>query len=109
MKGFAVSAPFAGRSFEVRYEGLAAINQYDADGRTMRYRITEGPLRGAEGEAHYQWTRVAEGIFAISWQEADGSTVVHVDDFDRGTSLSFFTTPDGRFHRLDGRLRARLD
>lgn len=109
MNTSAMPAPFAGRSFEVRYEGLTAINQYDADGRTMRYQITEGPLRGVEGEAHYQWTRVAAEVFAISWQEADGSTVVHVDDFDLGTSLSFFTTPDGDFHRLHGQLRARTD
>lgn len=102
-------APFAGRSFEVRYEGLTAINRYDADGRRMRYRITEGPLRGAEGEARYQWAPVTAEVFAISWQEADGSTVVHVDDFGRGTSLSFFTTPDGQFHRLNGQLRALVD
>ncbi len=105
----AMPAPFAGRSFEVRYEGLVAINRYDADGRTMHYRITEGPLRGAEGEARYQWTRVAAEVFAISWQEADGSTVVHIDDFGLGTSLSFFTTPDGQFHRLSGLLRAWVD
>lgn len=98
--------PFAGQTFEVRYEGLTATNAYDADGITLRYCITEGPLRGASGEVRYQWQPVAEGVFAISWQEHDGSTVVHVDDFNRGRSLSFFTTPGPELHRLHGTLRA---
>ena len=97
--------PFAGRIFEVAYDGLSAINDYDADGRTVRYAITAGPLRGARGEATYQWRGIADGIYAISWQETDGASVVHVDDFTRGTSLSFFTTPGLELHRLAGSLR----
>lgn len=98
--------PFAGRTFEVAYDGLVATNAYDADGRTLRYEITDGPQRGASGLAEYRWSKVAEDIFAISWQEADGATVVHIDDIARGTSQSFYTTPDGEFHRLSGTLRA---
>jgi len=45
----------------------------------------------------------------ISWQEADGSTVVHIDDFETGCSLAFFTTPDGQFFRLEGNLRPLED
>lgn len=97
--------PFAGRTFEVAYDGLAAINAYDADGLTLRYEITEGPLRGAQGEVQYQWREIAPGLHAISWQEADGATVVHIDDFARGTSQSFFTTPTLTLHRLSGTLR----
>lgn len=36
--------PFAGNTFEVRYEGLTATNAYADDGIHMRYAITEGPL-----------------------------------------------------------------
>lgn len=43
--------------------------------------------------------------YAISWQEADGATVVHIDDFSSGRSLSFFTTRSGEFFRLEGKLR----
>lgn len=98
-------APFAGKTFEVRYEGLTAINAYADDGMHMRYEITEGPYAGAQGEVQYTWQRIAEGIYAISWQEADRSTVVHIDDFDNGTSRSFFTTAQLELHRLEGGLR----
>lgn len=96
--------PFAGRTFEVAYDGLVATNAYDADGHKVRYEVTAGPLRGAHGEAEYAWREIAPGIHAISWREADGASVVHVDDFGKGTSLSFYVTPTNELHRLSGSL-----
>lgn len=97
--------PFAGRTFQVAYDGLTATNAYAASDLTLRYEITEGPLRGARGEVRYEWQEIAPGVYAISWQEADGATVVHVDDFARGTSRSFFTTTSMELYRLAGTLR----
>ena len=98
--------PFAGKTFEVRYGGLTAINTYAEDGIHMRYEITEGDFAGATGEVAYTWRHVAGEIYAISWQEADRATVVHLDDFAAGTSRSFFTAPSLDFYRLEGSLRA---
>jgi hypothetical protein len=97
--------PFAGKTFEVRYAGLTALNAYAVDGISMCYKVTEGPYKGAKGKVKYRWRQVAPGIFAISWQEADRSTVVHIDDFNEGTSCSFFTTSRLELHRLEGTLR----
>ncbi|MXN77789.1 adenylate cyclase [Burkholderia sp. 4701] len=98
--------PFAGQTFEVRYDSLTALNAYDDDGRHMRYEITEGPYAGAKGEVAYTWQHVAGETYAISWQEADRATVVHLDDFAAGTSRAFFTASSLDFHRLEGSLRA---
>ncbi|RVI77373.1 hypothetical protein CN188_22375 [Sinorhizobium meliloti] len=62
-------------------------------------------MAGVSGTVDYQCRRLGGEIYAISWQEADGSTVVHVDDFQAGRSLSFFTTLQGQFFRLEGSLR----
>ena len=98
--------PMAGRRFEVDYGGLVAENAYAEDGIHMRYEITEGDFAGAVGEVAYTWQHVAGEIYAISWQEADRATVVHLDDFAGGTSRSFFTAPSLDFYRLEGSLRA---
>ncbi|NLP63246.1 MoaF-related domain-containing protein [Paraburkholderia sacchari] len=98
--------PFAGKTFEVRYDGLTAINAYAPDGIHMRYEITEGDFTGAQGEVAYTWQHVAGETYAISWQEANRATVVHIDDFAAGTSRSFFTAPSLDFFRLEGSLRA---
>jgi phenolic acid decarboxylase len=75
---------FAGRRFRVSYDGLAADNVYSADGRHVQYAIVSGAYAGAQGEAACEWQRISDGVYAISWQEADGATVVHVDDFAAG-------------------------
>ncbi|MEO9241703.1 MoaF-related domain-containing protein [Pseudomonas inefficax] len=95
---------FAGRSFQVEYPDLAAHNIYSADGRHVRYAIVSGPYAGASGEAECQWQQIAEGVYVISWQEADGATVVHVDDFANGHSQAFFTASDLTFYRMQGPL-----
>ncbi|MBR8455951.1 adenylate cyclase [Burkholderia dolosa] len=97
--------PFAGKTYEVRYDGLTAVNAYADDGIRLRYEITEGPFAGAKGEVAYTWQHVAGDVYAISWQEADRATVVHIDDFAGGTSRAFFTAPSLDFYRLDGSLR----
>ncbi|MDN7588320.1 MoaF-related domain-containing protein [Burkholderia seminalis] len=98
--------PFAGQTFEVRYDGLTALNAYDEDGLRLRYEITEGPYAGAKGEVEYTWQPVTGETYAIAWQEADRATVVHIDDFAAGTSRAFFTASSLDFHRLEGSLRA---
>ena len=95
---------FAGRGFRVDYDGLSAHNLYSEDGLSIRYAIVSGPYAGASGQARCEWQEVAEGVYAISWQEADGATVVHIDDFATGRSQAFFTAFDLSFHRMQGPL-----
>ncbi len=98
--------PFAGKTFEVSYDGLTAINAYTGDGVHMRYEITGGDFTGAKREVAYTWQHIAGETYAISWQEANRATVVHIDDFASGTSRSFLTAPSLEFFRLEGSLRA---
>ena len=83
---------FAGRSFRVDYDGLSAHNIYSADGASVSYAIVSGPYAGASGESPCQW------------QEVNGATVVHIDDFIGGRSKAFFTAADLSFYRMQGPL-----
>ena len=98
--------PFVGRTFEVRYgDTMTALNIYAADGQTMRYEVTAGAFTGATAEVRYQAEQLASGLYALSWQEADKGTVVHVDDFEAGHSRSYYTTAGNDFVRMAGTLR----
>ncbi|PSJ56081.1 MoaF-related domain-containing protein [Pseudaminobacter soli (ex Li et al. 2025)] len=97
--------PMAGGRFEVDYGDLVATNDYARDGQALTYEITKGELTGNTATVGFEWRHLSGQSYAISWQEADGSTVVHIDDFEVGRSLAFFTTPDGTFFRLEGSLR----
>jgi len=100
-----MSFPLTGQRFEVDYGDLKATNAYREDGRSLTYEITGGALAGNTATVEFQWRHLFGGSYVISWQEADGSTVVHIDDFEGGRSLAFFTTPDGQFFRLEGSLK----
>lgn len=97
--------PMAGQRFEVDYGDLVATNAYARDGRTLTYEITKGALTGNAATVGFEWRHLSGRSYAISWQEADGSTVVHIDDLEAGRSFAFFTTPDRQFFRLEGSLR----
>ncbi|MDY0836788.1 MoaF-related domain-containing protein [Pseudomonas sp. SED1] len=104
MSTSATKPPFAGKTFEVRYDGLIALNIYAEDGQSLSYEIIGGDLKGAKREVNYEWKAISPTAFVITWQEADGATVVHIDDFAAQTSLSFYTTPTLDLYRLEGSL-----
>jgi phenolic acid decarboxylase len=100
--------PFAGGSFLVTYPSLTATNTYSADSQTVSYEIVAGEGAGARGSAEYEWSRVGSGLYVISWQEESGATVVHIDNFEAGTSQSFFTTPQLALYRMEGQLTRQV-
>jgi hypothetical protein len=70
----------------------------------IRFHIAEGAY------AHTETVKIAvspirAGAFAVSWVEASGATVVHVEDFARGVVHSYATLPDGSFLRMQGPIR----
>lgn len=67
----------------------------------LTFQIKEGPFARTETvdiEVH----PLGAGLFAVSWQERDGATVVNIQDYDRGIVHSFATLPDGQFIRMTG-------
>lgn len=99
-------ACFIGRSFEINYgAAMTVLNVYADDGETMRYEVTAGPYKGASAQVRYEFEEIGPGLYALSWQEADQGTVVHIDDFTAGRSRSFYTTARNGFVRMAGILR----
>jgi len=96
---------FVGHTFRIQYgPAMTVLNTYAEDGRTMRYEVTEGEYAGATAEVLYTAVVLAPGLFALSWQEADKGTVVHIDNFAAGTSRTFYTTAELGFLRMEGSL-----
>ena len=65
----------------------------------IRFDIAEGPYARTE-TVKIAATPIRAGVFAVSWVEADGATVVHVEDFERSIVHSYATLPDGLFLRM---------
>ncbi len=68
------------------------------------FHIADGPYAHTE-TAKIAVSQIRTGVFAVSWVEASGATVVHVEDFERGVVHSYATLPDGSFLRMQGPIR----
>ena len=67
----------------------------------IRFDIAEGPYARSEA-VKIAATPIRAGVFAVSSVEADGATVVHVEDFERAVVHSYATLPNGSFLQMQG-------
>jgi len=73
----------------------------------IRFHIADGPYARTE-TVKCVATSIRPGVFLVSWVEASGATVVHVEDFGRSVLYSQATLPDGTFLRMQAPLRIAL-
>lgn len=91
---------FIGKKYRFDYGNFVAIDEFtDTE---IIFEVLAGPMKGLTGQVAYKAQEIAPRIYAISWQEADGATVVHVNDFEKMISLSFFTSADKQFFQMKG-------
>lgn len=95
MKNFPV-----GQEMHVSYPAFDVSLTLVSDAQ-LKFEISQGPFARTE-LVDIAVVPLGNGIFAVSWQEKDGATVVNVQDFDRGLVHSCATLPDGRFIRMSG-------
>lgn len=69
--------------------------------RQLKFEIKDGPYARIE-TVDIDVVPIGNSIFAVSWQEKSGATVVNIQDYDRGVVVSFATLPDLQFLRMTG-------
>lgn len=57
------------------------------------------------GKVKIAVTPIRPGVFMVTWQEEDNTTVVHVEDYEKGILFTNIGTPDGKFYNLKGTLK----
>lgn len=83
---------------------FAAELQFSGDAGTVSFVVTRGSMLGKTETLPFQAQQLAEGIWLVTWQEADLLTVAQVQDFNLGKVTSAVTTADQQFELLNGRL-----
>ncbi|MDQ7778016.1 MAG: hypothetical protein Q4615_20175 [Paracoccus aminovorans] len=96
--------PGLGQRWHADYGQVAFHVDFAADGQSLRW----APADSADFDAAattetYSATQIRPGVFWVTWREADGTTVSHAEDFERGTVLAAITMPDHQFLTLTGR------
>jgi hypothetical protein len=47
---------------------------------------------------------IRDQLFLVTWQEADKTTVVHLEDYKNNTIITNITEPDGTFSKFHGQV-----
>lgn len=92
--------PMIGRRYLVRFPTMTFILNFLSE-TSLEFIVEESPDLPA-GSAHTVDITVEplrDGIYLVSWQEASGNTVVHVEDFTNHEVHAFLTMADGTFVR----------
>jgi hypothetical protein len=95
--------PAIGHLYKAHYGDLVFRVAFDTDGKTLRWApFTAEDFETAATTETYQATYIRPCVFMVAWQEADGTTVAQVEDFENDIVHAAITMPDGKFLNLKG-------
>ena len=94
--------PGAGHRYLVDFVRFRVILAFSSN-TSLTYTVLNPD--GSSGQietVHIQVESITESIFLVTWQEADKTTVVHVEDYARRTIVTNITNPDSSFQQFHG-------
>ncbi|MGE5382268.1 MAG: MoaF-related domain-containing protein [Omnitrophica WOR_2 bacterium] len=92
--------PGVGHVYEVDFSVFRA-NLYFESETKMTYTRPDGGSQTVKTTV----TKIRPGVYMVYWQEADKSTVVHVEDYENGIVYTNITQNDMQFDNLKGTLK----
>ena len=92
-----IAFPAVGHAYEVDFGGGNAFRiDFRSESEMVFTKLAE-PNKGSVETVHFTYRRIRDDVFLVHWQEADKTTVVHVEDFGSGEIHTNITGPDGSF------------
>lgn len=93
----------AGYSFDLDFGIFRSRISFVSD-QELSFEVLTGSAAGTAMTVGYQVINLRPGLFVVTWQEPDNTTVVHVEDFAGGVVHANLTRADGSFLRLPGKI-----
>jgi hypothetical protein len=109
----AATFPGVGRRYLASFPGFRFELHFESPSSLTWIRLLDDGSRGQSETEAITTKQIADLIFLVSWQEANGTTVVCVQDFGQGVAHTHITRSDGTFLRASGTLgemgQSRID
>lgn len=101
------SPEFLNKTYTLNY-GSFIVEDTFTD-KSITFNIISNSSGPHKGTVPYQYEALGDGKYILSWEEQDGSTVVHFDDFKNNLSRSYWTTPQNKLIRMKGTIKLKND
>ena len=77
--------------------------------RELTVEVIAGAYLGFSDTVEYEAVAVRDDLVILSWQEHNGSTIMHALDFSAAITYAAITPATGKFQRLTGRIEIKSD
>jgi hypothetical protein len=94
--------PAIGNKYEVDYGGDLVVQFEFHSINSMTIFGMKGEHKGFKETVEIQVTSIRPGLFMVAWQEKNRTTVVHIEDFEKGIIYANIIMPENNFLRLQG-------
>ncbi len=96
--------PAVGHVYEAHFGRWVHHLHFESE-TVMTLTTAAGPFKGSSEAVQIAITPIRPGVFMICWQEANKTTVVHVEDFENGIVHTNITEHSGAFICRSGTLK----
>lgn len=95
--------PGTGNRYHADYGAFSFHLEFSSDGKTLRWADAGAANFDAAAKTEtYAAIFIRPGVYWVTWKEADGTTVSHVEDFENDKVYASITTPNHDFLTLPG-------
>jgi hypothetical protein len=97
--------PMIGKKYQVTFPTMSFVLHFISD-KQLEFIVEKSPdlAPGSKHTVNIEIQALRDGLYAVSWQEASGNTVVHIEDFKDHRVHAFLTMKDMYFIRQDAPL-----
>ena len=94
--------PAIGHRFRVDFVAFTVELEFTSDTSLTYYNLDGDKIVGSETVA-VKIEHIVDQIFLVTWQESTSETVVHIEDYGKGTIVTNITSPpDLKFAQYHG-------
>jgi Rieske Fe-S protein len=98
----AISFPGTGNKYLVDFGAFLVELLFENETTLTYIGIRRDGTRGSSETVRIQTTYLRDNLFMVTWQEADRTTVMHVEDYDQSVIYTNITNPDQSFVNFRG-------
>jgi hypothetical protein len=88
----ACAFPAVGHRFRVDFVAFTVELEFTSETSLTYYNLDGDKIVGSE-TVTVKIEPIADQIFLVTWQESDNTTVVHIEDYGKGTIVTNITSP----------------
>jgi len=97
--------PAIGHRYLVDFKAFR-VELYFQSGSSLTYTgVKQDGSHGGSETVSITVEPIRDQLFLVTWQEADKTTVVHLEDYKNNTIITSITEPDGTFSKFHGQMK----